>query len=354
MKQIVPLLLLTAIFATAQSNNAKQIVDLRGNWKFEIGDNNKYAEPHFNDKDWGEIFVPADWENEGFPGYDGFAWYRKTFMLPASAQNKNVYAHIGYVDDACEVFINGHLIGEGGSCPPDYVTAYEQEQQFLIPEKFLQFNQENTIAVRVYDHQLNGGIVKGKIGIFEHTDALQFVVRLPSFWKFKTGDNEEWKKSNFDDSKWQELIVPAKWDFQGYNKYDGFGWYRITFTVPENLQKEQLVMMLGKIDDIDEAYLNGEKIGYTGRIRGDGSIGRIREEYLEVRAYDIPASAIKFSGKNVLAIRVYDKMLIGGIYEGPIGIVFEKEYRHWEQNQQWNNRKNKTTFDRFFEKIFNE
>ncbi len=354
MRQIIVLLLLLTSVTEAQSVNAKQIVDLRGNWKFEIGDDKKYADPNFNDKKWGEIFVPADWENEGYPGYDGYAWYRKTFTIPSTAQNKNIYAHLGYVDDVCAVYVNGNLIGEGGSFPPDYETAYEQEQQFLIPQKFLRFNQENIIAVRVYDFHVNGGIVKGKIGIFEHPDEMQFVVRLPDQWLFKTGDHEEWKKPNFDDSKWQELIVPAKWDFQGYKKYDGFGWYRVTFTIPENIQKEDLVMMLGKIDDIDEAYLNGEKIGYTGRIRSDGTTGKIREEYREIRAYDIPSSAIKFGGKNVLTVRVFDNMDIGGIYEGPIGVTTEKEYRKWDRNQRWKNNENENKFDNFLKKMFNE
>ncbi|HAP36171.1 MAG TPA: glycoside hydrolase [Bacteroidetes bacterium] len=354
MKQIVTLLLLFTAIIKPQSTSSKQIVDLRGNWKFEIGDDKKYAEPNFNDKQWGEIFVPADWENEGYPGYDGYAWYRRTFTVPASAQNKNIYAHIGYVDDVCAVYINGNIIGEGGSFPPDFQTAYEQEQQFLIPGKFLRFNQENVIAVRVFDSHLNGGIVKGKIGIFEHSDPMQFVVRLPDQWKFKRGDNEEWKKPNVDDSKWQELIVPAQWDFQGYRKYDGFGWYRVTFEIPANIQKEDLVLMLGKIDDVDEAYLNGERIGYTGRIKSDGTVGKIREEYQEIRAYDIPASSIKFDNKNVLAVRVFDDMLIGGIYEGPIGITTEKEYRKWNRNKPRKYQNDENNFDRFLQKLFDE
>lgn len=354
MKQVVLLLLLFTATIQSQSVSTKQIADLRGNWKFEIGDDKKYAEPNFNDKQWGEIFVPADWENEGYPGYDGYAWYRKSFTVPASAQNKTIYAHIGYVDDVCAVYINGNIIGVGGSFPPDFQTAYEQEQQFLIPEQFLRFNQENIIAIRVFDSHLNGGIVKGKIGIFEHSDPIDFAVHLPTQWKFKTGDNEEWKKPNFDDGKWQDLIVPAQWDFQGYRKYDGFGWYRVTFNVPANIQKEDLVLMLGKIDDVDEAYLNGEKIGNTGRIRSDGTIGTIREEYQEIRAYDIPASAIRFGGKNVLAVRVYDNFLIGGIYEGPIGITTEKAYRQWDKDRQWKSQNSKNTFDRFMEKLFNE
>ncbi len=351
MKKIIALLYVTTLLLHAQTNSGKQIIDLRGNWKFEVGDNKQYADPKYDDRKWGEIFVPSDWENEGFPGYDGYAWYRKTFTLPASSQNKKLSLRLGYVDDVCGVYVNGNLIGEGGSFPPDFETAYNQEQEFLIPKKFLRPDQTNVIAVRVYDDRLNGGIAKGKIGIIEQSDELEYLVTLPEQWKFKTGDTPEWKNPSFDDGKWQELIVPAKWDFQGYRDYDGFAWYRVSFDVPANLPGEDLVMMLGKIDDFDEAYLNGEKIGSTGRIRSDGSVSRVRDEYLDFRAYDIPQSAIQRGKKNVLAVRVYDNMLIGGIYEGPVGIVTQKEFRKWNRNND-RQRTNDTPIDRFFEKLF--
>ena len=111
MKHIVTLFLLLTAIIKSQSIGTKQIVDLRGNWKFEIGDNKKYADPNFNDKKWDEIFVPSEWENEGYPGYDGYAWYRKTFILPASAQSKRLSLHMGYSDDACAVYVNGNLVG---------------------------------------------------------------------------------------------------------------------------------------------------------------------------------------------------------------------------------------------------
>lgn len=354
MKMIVTFLIALITLLSGQGKNPKQYIDLRGSWKFEIGDSKKYSGPNFNDTQWDEIFVPADWENEGFAGYDGYAWYRKSFSLPASAQSKKLYLHLGYVDDVCGVYVNGNLIGEGGKFPPEYETAYNQEQLFYLPRKFLNYDQQNMIAVRMYDEHLNGGIVGGKIGIYEHNDEIQFLVTLPEQWKFKTGDSEEWKDPSFDDTRWMELIVPAKWDFQGYREYDGFAWYRVTFDVPANLKNENLVMMLGRIDDIDEAYLNGEKIGTTGRFRSDGSVARIREEYLEVRGYDIPLSAIKPGRKNVLAVRVYDNMLIGGIYDGPIGIIAEKDYRKWERNLERQQRNNGTSLDRFLEKIFND
>lgn len=353
MKQIFILIAATSLLFGLEAKNEKQLVDLRGNWKFEIGDNKKYADPDFNDKQWSDVFVPADWENEGFAGYDGYAWYRKSFVLPAELKADNIVLRAGYIDDVCRVYVNGYAIGEGGNFPPDFQTAYNQEQMFRIPKKYLRFGSPNVIAIRVYDDHLNGGIVKGKVGIYEQQDEMEFVATFPEFWKFKTGDNDQWKDPSLDDSKWQELLVPAMWDFQGYADYDGFAWYRVSFDLPANFKREDLILMLGRIDDVDEAYLNGEKIGSTGRIRSNGTVTRVREEYREIRAYEIPASALQPGKRNLLAVRVYDNMIIGGIYEGPIGIVTRKEFRRWDK---WNDHPvvDGDRFDRFLDKIFNK
>lgn len=348
---ILAALFITTIFAQAQQE--KRIVDLRGNWKFEIGDQKKYADPKFDDSKWAEIFVPADWENEGYPGYDGFGWYRKRFTLPAEAKDHQLYLHI-IADDACVVYINGQLIGEGGSCPPQYQTAYNIEHKFFIPSRFLNYGKENIIAVRVYDETLNGGIVRGVTGIYEHQSESNIVVQLPETWKFKRGDSELWKDPNFDDSKWQELIVPAKWDFQGHRDYDGFGWYRVSFEMPSQLKDENVVLLLGRIDDIDQTYVNGELIGETGRIRSNGSVGRIREEYRELRGYKIPNAIIKYGQKNIIAVRVFDSMLDGGIYEGPVGIMKEKDYKQFKRKSEDQYYEERNKFERFLDKIFNE
>jgi sialate O-acetylesterase len=346
------LLMMFLASGTLTAQKEQLIVDLRGNWKFEIGDNRKYSDPSFDDSKWAEIFVPSDWENEGFAGYDGYAWYRKNVVIPQPAAGASMHIHI-VADDVCGVYVNGQLVGEGGQFPPDFETAYNIEHKFFIPSSFVKFNQRNTIAVRVYDDRLNGGIVKGKVGIYAHERAIPALVAFPERWKFKKGDNEQWSDPAFDDSKWQELIVPAPWDFQGYREYDGFGWYRVTFDAPNAITNDKLVVMLGRIDDFDEAYLNGELIGRTGRIRSDGSVGKVRDEYMEFRAYEISGSMLQKGKRNVLAVRVYDNFKVGGIYEGPLAIVRERDFRRW--SAEFNaDRGSRNTFQRFMERMFDQ
>ncbi|HKJ43523.1 MAG TPA: beta galactosidase jelly roll domain-containing protein, partial [Sunxiuqinia sp.] len=137
------------------------IRDLRGLWKFRIGDHLEWASPQYDDSDWGDIRVPARWENEGFRGYDGFAWYRTSIVLPASMEQKSIVLELGYIDDADEVYFNGVKIGQTGSFPPNFSTAYTALRKYQVPNDLVHYGQKNLISVRVYDAMLDGGIVSG-------------------------------------------------------------------------------------------------------------------------------------------------------------------------------------------------
>ncbi|TFH23687.1 MAG: glycoside hydrolase, partial [Bacteroidia bacterium] len=107
-------------------------------------------------------------------------------------------------------------------------------------------------------------------------------------WKFNTGDDLAWAQSSFDDSQWRIMEAGSTWENQGLGTYDGFGWYRQQVMVPESLQKEALnngglVLYLGRIDDCDVSYWNGEVIGQTGKMPPGYVTG-----YGEDRAYPIP------------------------------------------------------------------
>src|SRR5688572_5433985 len=89
----------------------QKIIELKGNWKFSIGDSKSWADPNYNDKEWESIYVPKKWEEQGFNGFNGFAWYRRTFDgTLLKDQNIPYHLFMGYIDDADEVYFNGHLI----------------------------------------------------------------------------------------------------------------------------------------------------------------------------------------------------------------------------------------------------
>jgi sialate O-acetylesterase len=330
---LIALLLVATI---AHSQSWKTLIDLRGVWKFELGDDETWADPKYDDSNWDEIRVPASWENEGYPGYDGYAWYRTHFRADASLKNTIIYLHLGYTDDVSEVYLNGRMVGFQGEFPPHFSTAYNIYGQYVVPQEYLNYTGDNVIAVRVYDYRLAGGISHGRVGLFAPRHYLKPDFNLAGVWKFKTGDNDSWKEPSLNDGKWNDVLVPTYWESQGFKDYDGFAWYRLKFKTPEHLPGTRLILLLGKIDDMDETYLNGELIGRTGRMRTNVRRSDINKEYQELRAYEIPTGTLIPDKENVLAVRVCDPWRHGGIYDGPIGLVGRDKYLKWKkQGRSW-------------------
>jgi beta-galactosidase/beta-glucuronidase len=121
--------------ATMAQDKWERLVNLQGKWKFAIGDKALWSEKYFNDNKWEEIFVPSKWEDEGFNGYNGYAWYRKSFDgKEITNKELGLNLFLGYVDDVDEVYLNGHKIGGSGGFPPKFHTAYNALRNYFIPK----------------------------------------------------------------------------------------------------------------------------------------------------------------------------------------------------------------------------
>ncbi len=326
----VPLLTLAFGMKPAPAQEWREAVSLAGNWKFEIGDNPQYRERDCEDSNWEQIHVPGAWENQGFPGYDGYAWYRKDFRTPPQAGEYLLYLHLGNIDDADETYVNGKLVGYQGRFPPFYETAYNYARTYLIPPDFLDPSGENVIAIRVYDDELAGGLIYGEFGIFYKPDQMQVTLPLSGPWKLRLEDQRRFAQPDWDDAGWQQVAVPSYWDSYGHKDYDGIGWYRTKFRLPKDLVNEKLILFLGRIDDVDQVYVNGKFLGKTGPwpVR-DNVRGFYDDYYLQVRAYYFPKDLLWPDRENVIAVRVFDSILHGGIWDGPVGLATRRQYMKW-------------------------
>ena len=319
--------------ATEGLENLVLLQSLEGRWRFSIGLNEEWTSPKFDDSSWESIAVPSPWEDEGFNGYNGYAFYRKSFAVSPDYKGRMLYLNMGYIDDVDEVYFNGKKIGSTGSFPPNYSTAYDAERIYYIPEEYINFNGPNVIAVKVYDSEQNGGIVSGDIGLYGGKNSVNLDVNLQSEWKFQPGDDMRRKEADYDDKGWGEVFVPAKWEDQGYRDYDGFAWYRKTFVYQTSNEKEKMVIIMGKIDDIDQVYINGTFVGSTGTFpKRENDEASVSEEYNAFRGYYIPDGLLKKNQKNVIAVRVLDTGGDGGIYEGPVGLLSQTKYiEYWRK-----------------------
>ena len=315
----------------ADDDNKILIVDLKGQWKFSIGDREAWIRKNYNDQSWDEIKVPGYWEDQGFHGYNGYAFYRKKITISKDYKEHLFFLKLGYIDDVDKVYFNGELIGSTGSFPPHYETAYEARREYYIPHNLVTYDEQNVIVVKVYDNHEKGGIGSGEIGLYASRAPIPIDIHLSGLWKFKTGDDPSYKEPDYDDVVWDEILVTSKWENQGYRDYDGFAWYRKTFRNTKAMSDEKIIVLLGKIDDIDEVYFNGEFIGSTGNFNNTDRNSSGSNTYDALRGYLIPGNILK-RGQNVIAVRVYDYRGGGGIYEGPFGIVTQEKYiEYWHK-----------------------
>ncbi len=134
-------------------------------------------------------------------------------------------------------------------------------------------------------------------------------------WLFMSGDNTAYSQPGFNDSSWKQIAVPSSWEQQGFD-YDGISWYRAHFEVPEKLIRDNLYLVLGRVDDVDETWLNGVKIGSSGIFPP-----RTESAWNINRCYRIPEGLLR--KENIVAVRVYDMGGPGGIVTGPVGIYDE-------------------------------
>ena len=150
-------------------------------------------------------------------------------------------------------------------------------------------------------------------------------IKLTDPWKFRTGDNREWSSISFNDSSWG-MIDPTKiWEAQGYDKYDGIAWYRMKIVIPSKLKEhagknDSLQIFLGKIDDCDQVFFNGELIGENGRsVAGmvtDSGFTKVEGIWNLERRYPLSLgdSRIKWDAENLIAVRCFDGDGAGGMY----------------------------------------
>ena len=114
---------------------------------------------------------------------------------------------------------------------------------------------------------------------------------------------------------WQPLRVPGFWErqFGGIvEAHDGFAWYRCVVRVPADWQGQAAELGLGQIDDCDETFFNGEKVGSSG------SIQPFRSASHQTRKYAVPLDKIRFGEDNLIAVRVWDGGGAGGIAAGRV------------------------------------
>lgn len=160
-KAPVLILLLIVMFHTSLYS---QVTVISRDWKFKTGDSLNWAELRYDDSGWDDIKAGLWWAHAGYD-YSGFAWYRKKVFISSglkSAVKKAGYLKLslGQIQDVDQTFLNGKLIGHTGSFSP-FDGRWGQPRNYFVKADQIIWDAENTIAVRVYGPNRNGGMHTG-------------------------------------------------------------------------------------------------------------------------------------------------------------------------------------------------
>jgi sialate O-acetylesterase len=111
---------------------------------------------------------------------------------------------------------------------------------------------------------------------------------------------QTWPTAALDDAAWAATTLPELWEAGPLPDLDGTVWFRKTINLTKEQASQSAALYLAMIDDNDETYVNGVKVGTT-------------TGYNVKRVYQIPAGVLK-EGRNVIAVRADDTGGGGGIY----------------------------------------
>ncbi|ODM27047.1 sugar-binding protein [Clostridium sp. Bc-iso-3] len=133
-------------------------------------------------------------------------------------------------------------------------------------------------------------------------------------WKFNKGDVNNGHSISYDDSKWSDVTLPHDWSiFNSFNQWSpagdsggyldgGIGWYRKTFTVPQNYSGKKVSIVF------DGAYMNSQ-VWINGAFLGIRPYGYSSFEY-DLTPY------LNIGGKNVIAVKLNNNQPNSRWYSG--------------------------------------
>ncbi|MFH1716817.1 MAG: sugar-binding domain-containing protein [Planctomycetota bacterium] len=141
----IMLFLLVLSLCCHADDGMRESLSLDGTWQIIFDRNNEgrrnewFREENFPKEKSRQITVPSCWELTE-KDYEGVAFYRRTFVVPAKWEGKVVRLHFDAVNYRAEVWLNGQAVGfhEGGFTPFEFRV-----------DKLIKAGRQNTLTLRV-------------------------------------------------------------------------------------------------------------------------------------------------------------------------------------------------------------
>jgi len=159
-------------------------VALDGVWKFQLGDDPRWAAPALDDSDWLSIRVPGAWGRQGYRDVD-VGWYRLTLRFDSDAlgPEPRLGIHFGNVSTGYRLYAGGRLLGGVAGPPPK--MAYDRHRSYAIPRSAVADDGTLVLAVRVWRHpavgERSGGLREAPLlGRLEVLARREMAAQLPA------------------------------------------------------------------------------------------------------------------------------------------------------------------------------
>jgi len=192
-----------------------------------------------------------------------------------------------------EMWTSGESIGKD----PDFKESYE----VWMKRKMVDVEKSRVEKIR----RMVGGVIP------EHEDERILKEAL-------------YAQVDYDDGDWSEAKAGC-WENQGYEYLDGIAWYRKEIDLDAREVKKISGIGFG-----DSDYYNSFMIWVNGVQVGKSKLGK-----RSGRVYDIPAGVLR-AGKNVISVRVDNKMSRGGLVgNGKVGVYLVRDGGKMFLSDRW-------------------
>ena len=159
------------------------------------------AAPDFDDSDWQIAKLPEITEKHTSQAFDGWVWYRKTFVLGDPDPDYEYYGDLllGPIDDRDWTYFNGELVGS--------TNLWDASRKYLVYPR----PGTNTIAVKVLDWGGHGGLWT------KDSSALRL-----DLWECYGGDDPQWFDGDTGeevppiDPKLPSVPLAGEWKFKAF------------------------------------------------------------------------------------------------------------------------------------------
>jgi sialate O-acetylesterase len=117
------------------------------------------------------------------------------------------------------------------------------------------------------------------------------------------GLQQNWQNNIAGWQSWPTMLLPKPWESDVLPMRDGSVWFKKSFTLTATQANQNIELQLGKIDDSDQTWINGQLVGSTDRDPG------------QIRNYSVAANLLQ-TGENIVTVRVRDYGFVGGMLGG--------------------------------------